>query len=99
AFERDGTRGPAASHGCCRGDEMSPKSGTGKYGRLLAKCRSLEAVPTAVAYPCEETALAGAIEAGDKGLIDPILVGPVGKIAGIAKSSRIDLGRTQVIDA
>jgi len=59
---------------------MSPKSGTGKYERLLEKCKSLAAVPTAVAYPCEETALAGAIEAGSKGLIDPILVGPVGKI-------------------
>jgi len=78
---------------------MSPKSGTGKYEQLLLKCKSLEAIPTAVAYPCEETALAGAIEAGRKGLIDPILVGPVGKIAGIAKSSGIDLGRTQVIDA
>ena len=77
---------------------MSPKSGTGKYERLLVKCKSLEAVPTAVAYPCEETALAGAIEAGMEGLINPILVGPVAKIAGIAKSSGIDLGRTQVID-
>ena len=55
--------------------------------------------PTAVAYPCEKTALAGAIEAGQKGLIEPILVGPVGKIAAIAKSSGIDLGQTQIIDA
>ena len=46
---------------------MSPKSGTGKYEQLLLKCRSLEAIPTAVAYPCEEMALAGAIEAGGYG--------------------------------
>jgi phosphate acetyltransferase len=78
---------------------MSPKSGTGKYESLLAKCKSLEAVPTAVVYPCEETALAGAIEAGDRGLIDPILVGPAGKIAAIAKSSCIDIERKQVLDA
>jgi hypothetical protein len=38
------------------------------------------AVPTAVAHPCEESALAGAIEAGEKGLIIPILVGPEAKM-------------------
>jgi len=78
---------------------MNRTSGTGKYERLLVRCKSLDAVPTAVAYPCEQTALEGAIEAGQEELIEPILVGPVEKIAGIAKSSGIQLGRTQVIDA
>jgi len=78
---------------------MSPKLGTGKYEQLLERCTKLAPVPTAVAYPCETTALEGAIEAGQEGLIEPILVGPVGKIAGIAKSSGIDLERIQVIDA
>ena len=31
------------------------------YEQLLERCRSLDAVPTAVAYPCEATALAGAV--------------------------------------
>ena len=84
--------------GRTRRDEMS-SSGTGKYERLLVRCRSLEAVPTAVAYPCEETALAGAIEAGCKGLIAPILVGPIGLITGLAESSGIDLGQARIIDA
>jgi len=78
---------------------MSPKPGTGKYERLLVNCQTLEAVPTAVAYPCEETALAGAIEAGTKGLIQPILVGPIGLITALAKSSGIDLTQTQIVDA
>jgi phosphotransacetylase len=78
---------------------MSPKLGTGKYERLLERCAKLAPVPTAVAYPCETTALEGAIEAGQEGLIEPILVGPVGKIAGVAKSSGIDLDRIHVIDA
>jgi len=78
---------------------MSPKTGTGKYEALLVKCKSLEAVPTAVAYPCEETALAGAMEAGGQGLIAPILVGPSALISKIANSSGIDVGKTQVIDA
>ncbi len=55
---------------------MTSKHGTGKYERLLIKCKKLEPVPTAVAHPCEKTALSGAIEAAEKGLIRPILVGP-----------------------
>jgi len=58
----------------------------------------LSAVPTAVAYPCEESALAGAVEAGQKGLTEPILVGPAAQIEEIARKARIDLGRAQVVD-
>jgi len=78
---------------------MNRETGTGKYEQLLARCRSLEPVPTAVAHPCEETALAGAIEAGAKGLIVPILVGPAAKIQEIAKKNGIDLGETRIVDA
>jgi phosphotransacetylase len=78
---------------------MTPTTGTGKYEILLERCRSLEAVPTAVAHPCEETALAGAIEAGAKGLIAPILVGPADKIQEIAAKSSINLGRVRIVDA
>ena len=38
-------------------------SGSGKYEALLDRCRGLDPIPTAVAHPCEETALAGAIGA------------------------------------
>ena len=68
---------------------MSPTlthPGTGKYERLLERCRGLSPIPTAVAYPCEEVALAGAIDAGAQGLIAPILVGPAATIAEIAKA-------------
>jgi phosphotransacetylase len=78
---------------------MNRDSGSGKYEQLLANCRSLEPIPTAVAHPCEETALAGAIEAGAEKLITPILVGPVAKIRDIARKAAIDLGKTQIVDA
>jgi len=55
---------------------MSPETGTGKYERFLERCRTVPAVPTAVAFPCEESALVGAVEAGALGLTEPILVGP-----------------------
>jgi len=59
---------------------------------------ALEAVPTAVAHPCEATALAGAVEAGAKGLIAPILVGPAAKIEEIAIKNGIDLGKSRIVD-
>jgi phosphotransacetylase len=52
-----------------------------------------------VAHPCEETALAGAMEAAEKGLIAPTLVGPIAKIREIATLSSIDLGKTTIVDA
>jgi len=75
------------------------KQGTGKYEQLLERCKALEPIPTAVAYPCEATALSGAIEAAHKGLITPILVGPVDKIEATARSAGIDLGGFQIVDA
>ncbi len=78
---------------------MNTATGTGKYEQLLLRCKNLDPIPTAVAYPAEETALAGAIEAGSKGLIEPILVGPSEVISKIAKSSGIDLRQIQVVDA
>jgi phosphotransacetylase len=66
---------------------------------MLERCKSLEAVPTAVAHPCEQTALEGAIEAGRLGLIVPILVGPVSRIEAIAAEHHIDLGSTRIVDA
>jgi phosphate acetyltransferase len=73
--------------------------GTGKYELLLARCQSLEPVRTAVAHPCEATALAGAIEAGEKGLITPILVGPAGKIRDLAAKHDLDVRHLQIVDA
>src|SRR5512134_110205 len=78
---------------------MNREPGTGKYEQLVARCRGLEPVSTAVAHPCEETALCGAIEAAELGLITPILVGPVAKIQESAKKVGADLARIQVVDA
>ena len=77
---------------------MTHVTGTGKYEQLLERCRSLDAVPTAVAHPCEASALAGAMEAAAKGLIVPILVGPAAKIAEVAQAGGIDLGTTRIVD-
>jgi phosphotransacetylase len=74
-------------------------TGTGKYEQVLERCRHLEPIPTAVAHPCEETALAGALEAAELGLIVPILVGPTAKIEEVARKAGLDLRKTRVVDA
>jgi phosphate acetyltransferase len=78
---------------------MNREQGTGKYEQLLVRCRSLERIPTAVVHPCESSALVGALEAGAKGLITPILVGPAAKIEEVAKRGGITLGQTRIVDA
>src|SRR5262249_55733298 len=98
SLERNGAGGSTAGPGCSE-RIMTGTTGTGKYELLLERCRGLEAVPTAVAHPCEETALAGAIEAGDKGLIATILVGPAAKLQEIAKKHSINLGKARIVDA
>ena len=51
-----------------------------KYERLIAAAKRLRAVTTAVAHPCDETSLRGALEAAQAGMIIPILVGPKEKL-------------------
>jgi phosphate acetyltransferase len=73
--------------------------GTGKYERLLARCHGIAPIPTAVAYPSDESSLSGAMDAAELGLIVPILVGPAATIAEVAAAKGIDLARAQVVDA
>jgi len=73
-------------------------TGTGKYERLLERCLKLEPVPTAVVHPCEATALSGAVEAAQKSLISPILVGPKDEIAMTAKSAGLRLDNLEIVD-
>ena len=78
---------------------MSQPTGTGKYEQMLVKCKNLKPVATAVAHPCEASALSGAVEAAKLGLILPILIGPRDKIAATAKSAGIELNGFQIVDA
>jgi phosphate acetyltransferase len=78
---------------------MTRETGTGKYEQLLVRCSALAPIPTAVAHPCEASALEGALDAGAKGLIVPILVGPKARIQEVAARARLSLGSTEIVDA
>jgi phosphate acetyltransferase len=69
-----------------------------KYERLIERCRDFDPVPCAVAHPCDEGALRGAIEAGLERLIVPILVGPEQKIRTVAADCRLTLAGVTIID-
>ncbi len=68
------------------------------YKNLLLRCKALEPVTTAVAFPCEETALAGPIEAAQAGLVLPILVGPRQKILETARAAGLDIDKYPIED-
>src|SRR5262245_35287205 len=70
-----------------------------KYERLIEATKNLAALPTAVAHPCDETSLRGAMEACEGGMIVPILVGPEAKIRAFAKQLEIDLKPAKIVDA
>ena len=70
-----------------------------KYERLIAAARANAPVVTIVAHPCDETALRGALEAHDQGLIVPVLVGPQGKIRAVAEAHGLDLAGVEIVDA
>jgi len=70
-----------------------------KHQRLIEAAKALEPVTTAVAHPCDESSLAGAVDAAKLGLIKPILVGPKAKIAAVAKEFKLDISRYELVDA
>ncbi|WP_158752115.1 bifunctional enoyl-CoA hydratase/phosphate acetyltransferase [Acidobacterium sp. S8] len=73
-------------------------SGTGKYEQMLVTCKNMKPIPTAVAHPCEASALSGAVEAANLGIIIPILVGPRDKIEATAKSAGLDISSFEIVD-
>ncbi|GIK86533.1 MAG: phosphate acetyltransferase [Betaproteobacteria bacterium] len=70
-----------------------------KYQRLIDACKSLPPTPTAVAHPCDESSLRGAVDAAKLGLIAPVLVGPRARIEAVAKAHGIDIAGVPIVEA
>jgi phosphate acetyltransferase len=69
-----------------------------KYDRLIAAAKQKGALAVAVAHPCDETSLRGAVEAAEDGLIKPILVGPKEKIRTVAQTHSLNLSGIDIVD-
>ena len=78
--------------------ENAERRGTGKYEALLAHCKDMKAVATAVAHPCDDASLGAVVEAARAGIITPILVGPGDKIRRTAKESELDIAPYEIVD-
>jgi len=70
-----------------------------KYEALLAACRDLPPVRTAVAHPCDEISLSAAVAGAEAKLIAPVLVGPLARMHALADSLQLDLSRLELRDA
>src|SRR5262249_22238275 len=70
-----------------------------KYERLIARAKQVPPAVTVVVHPCDETSLRGVTEAGEIGIITPILVGPVQKITAVARAHDLDISRFELVDA
>lgn len=68
------------------------------YQRLIETIKGLPATPTAVAHPCDESSLAGAVDAAKMGIIVPILVGPRKKILAAAAAAKLDVSPYEIVD-
>ena len=70
-----------------------------KYQRLIDYCKTLTPVPTAVAHPCDQSSLQGAVDAAKIGLIAPILTGPRERIEKVARLNKINIKGLSIVDA
>jgi len=70
-----------------------------KYERLIERCKELAPMPTAVAHPCDQSSLTGALDASKNGLIAPVLVGPVDRIKATAAKSDLDISGFELVEA
>ena len=67
------------------------------FDAMLAATAPLDPIVTAVIHPCDSASLIGALEARDKGLITPVLVGPPDRIHATAAEIGADLTGVEII--
>ncbi len=62
-----------------------------RYEEFVAEARGLPPIGAAIVHPCSREAILGMIEARDQGLLDPLLIGPEGKIRAAAEAAGVSL--------
>ena len=69
------------------------------FQKLLAACKTLPPVVTAIVHPCDTATLLAIAEAEKHGLITPVLVGPKAKILNSAAEAGVDISAYPLVDA
>ena len=66
--------------------------------RLLARCEHLPPMRTAIVLTVSSSAIEAVADAVPRGMIDPVLIGPVEKIRDAAKKAGVDIGEWSLVD-
>ena len=69
------------------------------YRLVLDRAVGIPPIACAVAHPCDESSLRGAVEAAAAKLMVPILVGPADKIRNVAQQFGLEIGQLELVDA
>lgn len=69
-----------------------------RFKALLARAAQLDRIRIGVVHPCSREALQGVIDATARGLIEPVLIGPRGKINSIAADIGVDISGLEIVD-
>jgi len=70
-----------------------------KYERLVKAAQAQATIKVAVAHPCDDVSLRGAVEAAQLHLIEPILVGPTERIRSVARNAGLDVSAMEIVNA
>jgi phosphate butyryltransferase len=70
-----------------------------RFRALMAQAKGHQPMATAIAHPCDASAVGAAVEAAQAGLIAPILVGPEAKIRKAAEAAGVDISPYRLVDA
>ena len=68
------------------------------FSRLIGDAEVLDPINTAVVFPLSEVALLGAMEACERGLITPTLIGPRACLDTLAKACDINISTVDIVD-
>jgi phosphotransacetylase/acyl dehydratase len=69
------------------------------FAPLFRACETISPVVCAVVHPCDRDSLLGPLQAAQRGLINPVLVGPEEKIRAIARAEQVDLRTYRIVSA
>ena len=70
-----------------------------KFRDLMEIAKSLPPIKVAVAHPCDKASLEAVVEAAERKLIDPVLVGPADRIRAVAQEHGLDISGFEIVEA
>ncbi|WP_299980734.1 bifunctional enoyl-CoA hydratase/phosphate acetyltransferase [uncultured Pseudoteredinibacter sp.] len=70
----------------------------GQLEQFIERAIAARPIRTAVVHPVAQNGLCGAVEAAEKGIIEPILIGPEARIRACAEEEGLDISPYAIID-